>query len=297
MIDLQNARGRTALIDRVVSWIFLTAMLTWCVGAMPAAATDLYSTKVTVTGQGEPNRMTGFAAALEDVLIKASGAEKLNGDRRLAASKSKAKDFVKSFSYRDQFFGKPIRDEQGTRDRPFDLTVDFAEGRIDEILGTLGLKPWLSRRPSLAVFVEMEQGAKSTFVTADGSQSDLQREALVAAAEKRGMSVVLPDAAVLAKSNITGAALKTPSFPALAPVATALGGEVVLVGHLVWDDRELGWATQWQMASGGQTHRWQMRGLTFDETFRRGIGGAAQILSGNGDPVARSAAAAEKKPH
>ena len=49
MIDLQNARGRTALIDRVVLWIFLTAMLTWCVGAMPAAATDLYSTKVAVT--------------------------------------------------------------------------------------------------------------------------------------------------------------------------------------------------------------------------------------------------------
>jgi uncharacterized protein len=63
MINLQNARGRTALIDRVLSWIFLTAMLTWCVGAMPAAATDLYGTKVTVTGQGEPNRMTGFAAA------------------------------------------------------------------------------------------------------------------------------------------------------------------------------------------------------------------------------------------
>ena len=149
MIDLQNARGRTALIDRVVLWIFLTAMLTWCVGAMPAAATDLYSTKVTVTGQGEPNRMTGFAAALEDVLIKASGAEKLNGDRRLAAYKPKAKDFVKSFSYRDQSFGKPIRDEQGTRDRPFDLTVDFAEGRIDESLRTLGLEPWLTS-PDLA---------------------------------------------------------------------------------------------------------------------------------------------------
>jgi len=34
-----------------------------------------------------------------------------------------ARDFVRAFSYRDQFFGKPIRDEQGTRDRPFDLTV------------------------------------------------------------------------------------------------------------------------------------------------------------------------------
>jgi hypothetical protein len=24
----------------------------------------------------------------------------------------------------------------------------------------------------------------------------------------------------------------------------------------------------------GQTHRWQIQGVTFDETFRRGIGGA-----------------------
>jgi hypothetical protein len=37
-----------------------------------------------------------------------------------------------------------------------------------------------------------------------------------------------------------------------------------------------------------------LRGFTFDETFRRGIGGAAQILSGNGDPVTRSSAAAKK---
>jgi hypothetical protein len=269
-------------------------MLVCNTGAMAA---DLYSTKVTVTGQGEPNRMTGFAAALEDVLIKASGAEKLNGDRRLTAYKSKARDLVKSFSYRDQFFGKPKRDEQGTRDRPFDLTVNFEDGRIDDILKTLGLKPWLSHRPRLAVLVAMEQGAKNYVVTTDGSRSDLQRDALLAAADKRGMEIALPGTAALAKSNITGAELKAPSFPALTALAAELGGEVVLVGRLVWDDRDLGWATQWQMAWDGRTHRWQLRGLTFDETFRRGIGGAAQILSGNGDPVARSSAATTTKPH
>ena len=32
----------------------------------------------------------------------------------------------------------------------------------------------------------------------------------------------------------------------------------------------------------GQTHRWQIRGVTCDEAFRRGSGGAAQVLSGNG---------------
>jgi hypothetical protein len=277
--------------------MFLSVFLTWCAGTMTAAGADLYRTKVTVTGQGEVNRMTGFAAALEDVLIKASGAQKLSGDRRLAAYKAKARVYVRSFSYRDQFFGKPIRDEQGTRDRPFDLTVEFEESRIGDLLKTLGLKPWLSHRPRLAVFVEMEQGAKNYVVTTDGAQSDLQRDALLAAADKRGMEIVLPGTAALAKSNITGAELRAPSFPALARVAVEEGGEVVLVGRLVWDDRDLGWATQWQMDWRGQTHRWQIRGVTFDETFRRGIGGAAQVLSGNGDPVARSSSAGENTLH
>ena len=274
-------RGRGA--NRVIAGIFLAALLTWCAVAMAAAGTDLYRTKVTVTGQDETNRMTSFAAGLEDVLIKASGAQKLSADRRLAAFKSKAKDFVRAFSYRDQFAGKPVRDEQGTRDRPYDLTVAFDESRIDDILKALGLKPWLSHRPRLAVFAEMEQGPRNYIVTADGARSDLQRDALLAAADRRGMGIVLPSTAALAKSNISGAELRTAPFPALAPVAAELAGEVVLVGRLVWDDRELGWATQWQMDWHGRTHRWQVRGVTFDEAFRRGIGGAAQVLSGNGD--------------
>jgi len=93
---------------------------------------------------------------------------------------------------------------------------------------------------------------------------------------------VLPSTAALAKSNITGAELRTAPFPALMPVAAEQGGEVVLVGRLVWDDRELGWTTQWRMNWGDRTHGWQVRGVTFDEAFRRGIGGAAQVLSGNG---------------
>jgi uncharacterized protein len=291
MTDLQRTRRHSHLMgpgaNRAVVRIFLAAALTWCAGTMTAAGADLYRAKVTVTGQGEANRIIGFAACLEDVLIKLSGAQKLSGDRRLAAYKSKAKSFVTGFSYRDQFSGKPIRDEQGTRDRPYDLTVEFEESRIDDLLKALGLKSWLSHRPLLVVFVEMEQGPRNYIVTADGTQSDLQHDSLLAAADKRGMSIVLPSTAALTKSNITGADLRTAPFPALAPVAAELGGEVALVGRLVWDDRELGWATQWQLDWRGRTHRWQIRGVTFDESFRRGIGGAAQILSGNADPGGR----------
>jgi hypothetical protein len=263
----------------------VAAALTCLSGAMARAADDLYRAQAVVTGQGEANRIIGFAACLEDVLIKVSGALKLSGDRRLAATKSNAKNLVTAFSYHDQMSGKPKRDEQGTRDRPYDLTVDFDEKGINDALRTFGLKPWLSHRPVLAVIVDMQQGPKQYMVTSDEKQSELQREALVAAAAKRGVPIVLPGAAALAKAGIDGAKLGTMAASALAPVAAEQGGEVALVGRLVWSDQDLGWATRWWLAWHGRTHRWQSRGTTFDEAFRRGIGGAAQILSGNGDPA------------
>jgi uncharacterized protein len=253
-------------------------------GVAIATADDLYRTQTAVTGQGEPNRLIGFAACLEDVLIKVSGAVKLAGDARLEPAKSHAADFVTAFDYHDQMSGKPKRDEQGTRDRPYDLIVDFDKPKIDELLGTLGLKPWLSHRPTLGVDVAMVPGARTFIVTADGKQSELQRDSLRIAASRRGMSIVLPAEASVAKANVGDAALMTASVEALAPLTAAQGAEAILVGRLAWDDDDLGWITEWRLDADGRSHRWQMRGVTFDGAFRRGIGGAAQVLSGNGDP-------------
>lgn len=269
---------------RAIAAASLMAAFAYGATALASGADDLYRGKTTVTGQVEPNRSIGFGACLEDVLVKVSGALKLAGDPRLEPYKAHAADDVKAYRYRDQMTGTPTRDEQGTRDRPYDLIVDFDPGKVDGVLQDLGLKPWLSHRPVLGVFVAMEQAARNYVVTSDARQSDLQRDSLFAAAEKRGMKIVLPDSAALATSNLGVAALVSPASATLAPLVAAQGGEVILVGHLVWNDSDLGWMTDWRMEWQGRPHQWRMRGVTFDEAFRRGIGGAAQVLSGNGDP-------------
>jgi hypothetical protein len=284
---MTTRRPRHVTAPSVVAAIIrlsLAAMVTCCLGTMARAA-ELYQAQTIVTGQGKANRSIGFASCLEDVLIKVSGALQLAGDPRLAAYKARAADFVTSHSYHDQMSGLPKGDEQGTRDRPYDLTADFDARKIDGILDALGLKPWLSHRPVLAVFVEMEQGAGSYVVTSDARQSDLQRDSLRAAAAKRGMTIVLPDVAAWTTTNADGAPLAALPPATLAAGATALGAQVTLVGRLVWDETELGWATEWRMDWQGRSHRWQRRGVTFDDAFRQGIGGAAQVLSGNGDPT------------
>ena len=134
--------------------------------AIGIPAAELYRAQTIVTGQGEANRIIGFASCLQDVLIKVSGMLRLAGDPRLDAYKANAARLVRDFSYRDEKGGKPKNDEQGTRDRSFFLTADFDEADINGILAGLGVKPWLTRRPVLAVFVEMQQGARRYLVAA-----------------------------------------------------------------------------------------------------------------------------------
>jgi uncharacterized protein len=245
-----------------------------------APAADLYRAQTIVTGQGEANRTIGFASCLEDVLIKVSGALRLAGDPRLAAYKADAAKMVRAFSYRDEKGGKPKNDEQGTRDRSFVLTAEFDEAAVNGILAALGAKPWLSRRPVLAVLVELQHGPRR-YVVADGSkETDLQRAALLAAAAKRGVPIVLPDGAMLADVGANEMALGGIAHARLGEAAARRGAEAVLIARLVWDDQALQWMADWQLDWHGKPRQWRLSATTFDEAFRQGIGSAAQIIAG-----------------
>lgn len=245
--------------------------------AIPPA--ELYRAQTIVTGQGEANRILGLASCLEDVLIKVSGMLRLAGDPRLDPYKADAAKLVRDFSYRDEKGGKPKNDEQGTRDRSFILTAEFDEAAINAMLAKLRVKPWLTHRPVLGVFVEMQPGARRYVVAADVKETDLQRGALLAAAAKRGMTIVLPDAAALAGVGANELALAGIA-PAKIAEAVAGRGEAVLIVRLVWDDQELRWNSDWQLDWQGSSQQWQLAAVTFDDVFRQGIGAAAQILAG-----------------
>ena len=246
--------------------------------AIPPA--ELYRAQTIVTGQGEANRILGFASCLEDVLIKVSGMLRLANDPRLDPYKADATKLVRDFSYRDEKGGKPKNDEQGTRDRSFILTAEFDEAAINGMLAKLGVKPWLTRRPVLGVFVEMQPGARRYVVAGDAKDTDLQRAALLAAAAKRGVPIVLPDAAALAGVGANELALAGIAPAKIAEAVAGRGGEVVLIVRLVWDDQELRWNSDWQLDWQGKSKQWQLAAVTFDEAFRQGIGAAAQILAG-----------------
>ena len=253
-------------------------------GAGPAISTELYAGRTLVTGQGETGRQAGFATTLRQVLVKLSGDPAVADDPRAGAVAADAAAFVESFDYRDRMAGVPVHDEQGTRDRPYDLTVVFDHARVDDALRALGRTPWLEPRPALAVFVEVTAGDIAYPLAADGTAGRDLREALADAAWRFGMTADLP--AISVWTSITEGAGSSPEpSPAWIEAATlAMDGRRVLAGSLVWSDADLGWTAVWRMKSGDRVVRWSIVGVSFDEAFRQGVGGAVKMLSGNGRP-------------
>jgi uncharacterized protein len=181
--------------------------------------------------------------------------------------------------------GVPVRDEQGSRDRPYDLTVSFDPAKIDAALRSLGREPWsTTSRPRLVVFLGVRIGTTSYVLASDGERGRDQRDALTAAAERLGMPMALPDQTALDEAGLSYQNLARADLSSLDATVKEIGGDLALAGSILWSEEALGWIAAWRLAASGKMYRWQIRGVSFDEAFRNVMAGAAQILSGHGLP-------------
>ena len=254
----------------------------------PVSATsldDLYQAQTIVTGQGEVNRQIGFKACLDSVLVRVSGDQRLPNRPEMADLRDKAGSFVAEFRYHDRLEGIPVHDEQGTHDRPHDLTCLYKPAAIDPVLASLGSKPWLGERPRLAVFLTAEQGIRHFALTADDEEhGQAMRESFANATGPLVMRIAFPSASLLSGAGLDDKTLRHADLAMLDQLAKKADADQALAGSIVWSDKDLGWIADWRLAMGGKTYAWQVRGVSFDEAFRVAMRGAAQVLSGNGQP-------------
>jgi hypothetical protein len=278
--------GRVAGKCVWVSLIMPLMLASGAAGAADTARDHLYVARAIVTGRGETNRPAGFALCLQDVLVKLSGDPRLINDPKARELGARAGTFVSDFQYRDLLEGKPIHDEQGTYDRPHYLTTTFDAAKIDAALRSLGREPWLAARPRVMVFLGVE-GQKAKFVLAqDGDQdrSGDMREAFAAASDKIAVPIEFARQSQLAAAGLTVETLPAAALPSLAVIARAGGGDAALAGSMAFRDEAFGWVVTWRFGYRDQVHTWQVRGVNFDEAFRNGLRGVAQVVSGHGEP-------------
>jgi len=229
----------------------------------------LYTASVIVTGTDMRERPDGLAECLRRVLVKLSGNPALAADPRVAPIAARAAQMVDDLVYLDRMSDVPRGDEQGSRDRPQDLVAHFDPARIDAALAGLGERPWIAPRPTLIarIAVRGRNATEDVPLTADNEEDERLRRAMLDAAARYGMVVVLPMAS-----------------PADAPQTGISPDMVSLSGKLVWSDRAFGWVGRWQLRWRGRDYGWGISGVSFDDAFRDAVSGAMQILSGHGAP-------------
>lgn len=243
-----------------------------------------YEAVAIVTGQRDETRVPGIRRCFIDVLQKVSGDQSLAQDRRVDALADDAASFVTSIHYQDRLWKRPIHDEQGTRDRPYDLTVGFDHAKLDAALRALGREPWTADRPRVAPFVAVRQGTLTYLVSTDGPHGYGQADAFTDAAARVGVPVVVPSLTALAAADLSYDGVEGADPASLESASSSLGATVPLVGSMVFSDAEFGWVVDWRFAWHGVVHRWQVKGVNFDAAFLDGMRGVAQIASNHGSP-------------
>jgi len=240
----------------------------------PPGIGPMFRADAIVTGTDMRQRPWGFAETLREVLIKASGDPRLAHDPRIVPLAAQAECFVACFAYLDLMAGTPLHDDQGTYDRPHQLTVSFVPARIDALLAQLGDKPWRGERP-VVVPVLLVRGRKLPpyLLSAEIAAGAEQRGAFAVAAGEFGMRARIPrEAELLAWGADAG------RLPSGVPPASA--GEAVVVGTLDWRERLPGWVGEWRMRWRGGDYAWGIGGVNYDAAFRNIVSGVMLVASG-----------------
>jgi uncharacterized protein len=252
----------------------------YCAPALAFEPVKIYQATELVTGIEMEQRQIGFARCLRDVIIKASGNPALATDPRVTSLMEHAESYVAYYLYRDQYEGFHHHDDQGTYDRPFDLTVQFDTSKIDSLLYGLGEKPWTVKRPTLIPVIavkgedppyRLEHPLSSDLSTDDPIIAD-HRQSLQYFTDKYGINLTIPSAADIAAWGPGGS-------------RAILGANSVLVsGTLNYRPSDGGWTGQWHLRWKGSDYNWGLKGSSFDKAYENLITGSVRILSADRGP-------------
>lgn len=264
------------------TWLGLGILVLLSLPAMAQDAGGLYTTQTITSGTMEDNRKLGFANCLRQAIVRVSGNQTLLEAPGFAEMLQDPGRLVASFSYRDRYSGKPLHDEQGSYDRPHDLTCVYDPKSFDAALAGLGGRPWPAERPTVAVMVAVVKGEAETLLSVDAPADPAMVESLSAAASGIALPITVPTAAQFGAFELTPSAVLSSAAEDLALFARGMNSDVALRGGLMLEPD--GWLVIWRMSSEGRSYEWKADRINFDEAFRIGMRGAAQILSGNGQP-------------
>ncbi|MHA1569210.1 MAG: DUF2066 domain-containing protein, partial [Alphaproteobacteria bacterium] len=249
----------------------ISLLLTVLFGTFPSRADvipDLYVIDVPVESQGREERATAIRAALERVLVRVSGRQRVLALPAVEAALEKPTRFVQRYRYEQR--------ETGPGQKQRVLQVRFDEASINQLLRDNQLPVWGRTRPAILVWLVVDDQRTRTLLSNDVN-SDVRR-VLEQQARQRGLPLRLPlydlaDRARLGITDVWG------NFEdRILDASSRYQVEAVLVGR-VYKAADNRWAGRWSLYSEGRRQDWESGGETLTDVMLPGIGQTAEALA------------------
>jgi hypothetical protein len=234
-----------------------------------AAAAGPYEAEVSVNGQGEAERNTGFARGLSSVLAKLSGIRNVSSQPGVGPELRRAREYVKDYDYRqDEGVGPTGAPTFGTT-----LVVRFDREEVDELIATLGLPVWPMPRPKPVLWLGIDDGKGPRLVGL--SQANAARSALNRAKD-RGYALGLPTGN--AAEQATVGAIWRGDSAAVARASLRYAPPMQLIGK-VYRSGEA-WKGDWTFVDNGKVlATWSTTDADARRVIATGADGAADALT------------------
>ncbi len=215
---------------------------------------ELYQATAPLTGRSEAGQEAAFEAALRTVLVKVTGQRAVDQDPAVAALIAGARRYVQQY--------RPAADNQ--------LWVAFDSAALDRWLIQNNQPLWGGERPTTFVWLAVQSAQGGMVITAEDSTSPIKAE-FSAAAAQRGIPVLWPSAAELARNHLDFTAVSAATPATLAEIGHRSGGEGTLIGHAA-DSADIN-AVRW-------TYLYQDRSSDFSGPATEAVNRAADTYAG-----------------
>lgn len=256
----------------------LIAVLGLALGSAQAATRmeDLYQARVVTPGDQAGEPIQGFQEALRQVVIKVSGYLETAKKPQLQKILPQAGRYVREFSY----LGPVDTSPGGTAPPQRWLKVRFDEEATNRLLAERGLPVWGKTRPSLLVWLAVDDPVNPSFLTRD---DPLPWQALERTAQERGIPLLLPKVDTQDSERLAPADLWADSDTKLRAASQRYAPDLILTGRL--QNQGQVWQAKWVLWQTGEVKRWEQTAIDLPTLAAEGLGQAINKVAGRFAPM------------
>jgi hypothetical protein len=247
--------------------IFCSVLLLLPVGAVQAAAENLFESEVVVANQSTGVRAAAMKTALRRVLVRVAGQEAiLDTEPAITLLKDPAQ-LVQQYRYYTVSESKPP---------VLKMWVRFDGEAVRSALQQQGVSYWGAERPDTLLWLAVEDRGKR-YVVAANDGTDVYRQ-IEQAARQRGVPVLFPLMDLEDQSQVRFSDIWGGFFDKVLVASQRYNPQAVLIGRLNRSPSGA-WSSRWQLDVAGKPSSWSDSRQDLAVLAKQGIDDTADILA------------------